>query len=539
MLMEIPKIEEAKRTPEVDLLLKFIAQLLLKIQEQELKLEAQAEKLQKQAETIEILKEEINRLKGHKNRPKINPSSMETAKRNKHNRHDHNNNQANRQALKREKIIVKATDVPEGSRLKGYQDYEIQELIIEAKIVHYRLERWQSADGQYIVAKLPEAIKGSHFGPKLRSYIEYQNNLGVTEPQIVEQLRAFGVKISTGEISRLLIENKESFHKEKDAVLEVGISLSKYINVDDTGARHDGKNGYCTHIGNELFAWFSSTGSKSRINFLSLLRCGHKDYVVDKCALKYMTLEKLPKEQLAVLEKNQGVFNSKEEFISYLNKLNVKAERLVKIITEGALVGSILYHGFSIDMKIISDDAGQFNIFQHALCWIHAERTINRLVPLNECHAKDIEIILSKFWTIYADLKAYKLRANQEESKKIEKCFDELCATKTSYQLLNNALQRLAKNKKELLLVLKYPEIPLHNNLSENDIREYVKKRKISGGTRSDLGRQYRDTFISLKKTCRKLGVNFWEYLLDRNNKTNHIPYLPTLIRQTASFNSS
>ncbi len=211
---------------------------------------------------------------------------------------------------------------------------------------------------------------------------------------------------------------------------------------------------------------------------------------------------------------------------------------MVKIAIEGALIGSVLLHGFSIDLKIISDDAGQFNIFQHALCWIHAERLINRLIPLNENQAKDIETVLNKFWGIYADLKAYKLNPSQEEKKKITKCFDELCATESSYPL-SGALQRLARNKKELLLVLKYPEIPLHNNLSENDIREYVKKRKISGGTRSALGRQYRDTFISLKKTCRKLGVNFWEYLLDRNGKTNRIPYLPTLIGHVSLINSS
>lgn len=531
MLMEIPKIEDAKRTPEVNQLLGFIEQLLLKMEEQ-------AEKLRQQGEMIEILKEEINRLKGQKGKPNIKPSTMEKDKKNKNGRRS-STSQTQNKPLKREKIVIKATDVPDGSRFKGYQNYQIQELIIEAKIVRYRLERWQTPSGQYVVAKLPEAIGGYHFGPTLRSYIEYQNNLGVTEPQILEELHGFGIEISAGEISNILIAKQGPFHNEKDAILEAGISSSKYINVDDTGARHDGKNGYCTHIGNDLFAWFSSTGSKSRINFLELLRCGHKDYVIDKHALEYMEQEKFSKEQLAKLKANEGIFSSKGEYIQYLNQLNIKADRLVRIATEGALVGSVLSHGFSIDLKIISDDAGQFNIFQHALCWIHAERLINRLVPLHDGHAKDIEMILDRFWGIYADIKTYKLQPDPKESERLEKCFDELCATTTSYQLLNNALRRLGKNKSELLLVLKYPEIPLHNNLSENDIREYVKKRKISGGTRSDLGRQYRDTFISLKKTCRKLGVNFWEYLLDRNNKTNHIPYLPTLIRKAALANSS
>ena len=79
------------------------------------------------------------------------------------------------------------------------------------------------------------------------------------------------------------------------------------------------------------------------------------------------------------------------------------------------------------------------------------------------------------------------------------------------------------KNKSELLLVLDRPDIPLHNNGAENAIREYVKKRKISSSTRSELGRRCRDTFTSLKKTCRKLGISFWQYLKDRIEKTGFI----------------
>ena len=86
----------------------------------------------------------------------------------------------------------------------------------------------------------------------------------------------------------------------------------------------------------------------------------------------------------------------------------------------------------------------------------------------------------------------------------------------------------------ELLLVLQRPDVPLHNNLSENDIREYVTRRKRSGSTRSDLGRRCRDTFASLKKTCRKLGISFWRYLLDRISGANTVPQLSAMIRQRA-----
>jgi hypothetical protein len=99
------------------------------------------------------------------------------------------------------------------------------------------------------------------------------------------------------------------FHDEKDQLLQAGLSVSQYIHTDDTGARHDGKNGYCTHIGNELFAWFSSTESKSRINFLSCLSQGSDSfYVLNAGAFAYMEQQKLPLILLVRLElKGEGV----------------------------------------------------------------------------------------------------------------------------------------------------------------------------------------------------------------------------------------
>ena len=116
---------------------------------------------------------------------------------------------------------------------------------------------------------------------------------------------------------------------------------------------------------------------------------------------------------------------------------------------------------------------------------------------------------------------------------------DEIFQEKTCFITLNLALERIYKNKTELLLVLHRPEIPLHNNGSESDIREYAKRRKVSGGTRSSRGRQSRDTFISLKKTCRKLGLSFWEYIQDRVSGLNSIPTISELMRKKAAAVSS
>jgi hypothetical protein len=527
MQYKIPSIAEEDVTPTVKVLLEIIEHQQILINELR--------------EEIEILKEDIKRIKGHKGKPKISPSQMdkETSAKKKIAKAKRAGSVKRKKTFQldiHEEKKVCVEDVPSGSVRKGYQDYVVQDLIIKAHTTLYRLERWRLPDGTCCVAKLPDNLQGHHFGATLRSFVDYQHHKQhVTQPALLDQLRAFGIDISAGQLNRLLTEGKESFHQEKASLLSTGFQVSSYINVDDTGARHQGKNGYCTHIGNEFFAWFESTGSKSRINFLELLRASHQDYILDDNAFAYMKKQKLPQTPLSLLGQGVKFFLNKTTWEEHLARLGIKAPRLIRIATEGALVGSVLSHGFHIDLKIMSDDAGQFNIFQHGLCWIHVERKINALVPFSESHTQDIADIRSQFWVLYACLKAYKLTPSDQGKQDIEKKFDEMCHTKTSYVLLNKALKRIRMMREELLLVLKYPDMPLHNNLSERDIREYVKKRKISGSTRSDEGRRSRDTFASLRKTCLKLKVNFWDYLIDRHRKTFSIPQLSHLMRQAAA----
>jgi hypothetical protein len=325
-------------------------------------------------------------------------------------------------------------------------------------------------------------VENGHFGSTLVSFILYQYyHAHVTQPLIREELLEFGVDISTGQINRILIEGKDVFHAEKDEILSAGLDVSGYVHVDDTGARHKGQNGYCTHIGNELFAWFESTESKSRINFLTLLRGKYTDYVLGDDAFEYMVAQKLPKAQFELLTcHDRRHFGARQEWESTLQELGIISERHVRIATEGALLGSVLEHGLNPDLVIVSDDAGQFNVFLHALCWIHAERTLNKIVGINDEQCETIQDIRTRFWDLYDDLKVYREDPGKEKKTELEACFDKLLTTKTYCISLDLALKRIYKNKPELLLVLERPDIPLHNNLSENDIREYVKKRKIS-----------------------------------------------------------
>ena len=527
MKLNLPEIPENEKSPLVKQLLFIIEQ--------------QANIIEQLNQEIQQLKDEIARLKNQPPRPKIKPSSLEKKAAGKNKKKGKGKKRPGSKKRKKtaqlqihETERVHLENIPEGAVFKGYKPFVVQGLKIRLHNTQYQLATYETADGKYICAKLPEHLNGKHFSPELICYILYQyHHCGVTQPLLLEQLIEFGIDISKGTLNNILVEGKKDFHKEKDRILATGLEVSSYINVDDTGARHNGKNGYCTHIGNESFSWFESTASKSRINFLRLLRAGYSDFIINTDAICYMQSYKLPQEPLQAIIANQGmIFANDAQWDAFLTENGIVKERHIRIATEGVLIGAIVEHGISDKLVIVSDDAGQFNVLLHALCWIHANRAIDKIIPFTDQAEKDLDKVKDQIWQLYKDLKAYQANPKAKDKKRLDARFDEIFTQTTSCATLNNALKRIYDNKSELLLVLQRPDIPLHNNCAENGIREYVKKRKISGSTRSESGRQCRDTFTSLKKTCRKLGVSFWQYLKDRVEKLGLIPDLSDLVRQ-------
>ncbi len=520
-----PAIPADEKTPLVSGLLAFIEQ--------------QGVIIEKLAEQIQQLKDEIARLKNQPPRPKIQPSSLEKTKKDKSKRSKGKRPGSKKRRKTAELKIHKEQPIepeyiPAGSEFRYYKDFVVQDIKLEAYNIRYRLKVYETPEGGYVTGKLPEHLNGKHYGPTLICFILYQYyHCLVTRPLLLEQLEEIDIYISAGHLNNIITEDKDRFHQEKNDILAAGIKVSSYINVDDTGARHKGKNGYCTHIGNESFSWFESTESKSRINFLKLLCFGHSDYFINVAAIEYMQANKLPKYILQpIISKMEMMFVNDSQWNHFLTDLGIVTDRHIQIATEGALIGSIIEHGISKDLVIMSDDAGQFNVLLHVLCWIHANRAIDKIIPFTQQGKKDLDTIQDRIWQLYDGLKKYKQNPRAKDKKRLEAMFEEIFTTKTHCAPLNEALKRIYNNKSELLLVLERQDIPLHNNLSENAIREYVKRRKISGSTRSESGRQCRDTFTSLKKTCRKLAISFWQYLKDRIEKTDLVPDLSDLIRQ-------
>jgi Transposase IS66 family len=528
MRIDLPAISDAERTPLVVALLAII--------------DAQQQRLQVLEETVRQLRDEIAILKGQQPRPTIAPSTLEKPPPAPadpgHKRPGSAKLSKKTATLTPIEVTIPFPDPPAGSVSNGYEEYDVQELVLHGKVTRYWRERIVTPDGRTLLAPLPpDVLPGSHFGPTLIAYILHQHHqCNVTQPLLLEQLRELGIDLSAGQISRLLTEGHDGFHQEKAALLAAGLAVSSYVGVDDTGARHQGHNGVCTALGNDLFAYFESSDSKSRLNFLTVLRGTSDGYAINEVTLAYWRRQHLAPDLVAALGAGPRQFAGAAAWQAWLAAAGVTTARHVRIATEGALLGQVIEQGVSPDLVILSDGAAQFDILVHASCWVHAERPLARAIPYHEAHRAALAHVRQQLWDLYQQLKAYQAHPDPGAKAGLEARFDALVGQKTDYPTtIGAALKEMRDHKADLLRVLERPEVPLHNNGTESIIRGYVKTRKISGSTRSAAGRRCRDTFASLKKTCRKLGVSFWAYLKDRLGGLGTIPRLAALIRQRAA----
>ena len=499
----------------------WIHQLVALLQEQTSRIQEQTQQIQKQTEEIAALKktvqeqqDEINRLKKMPKRPKFRSGGGPKSRSGKPNGGQDKSSSNNGVMPKKikEEITIPATDVPQGSRFKGYQEYALQEFEIIPKDIIYRLEVWQAPDGTVIRANLPKEVQGSHFGYQLRILLHSLYVLGMTEPGLFEFLKAFGIEISEGQVHNILMSESAAYGRASEEILTAGLEEASYIRVDDTGAKHQHKNNYCTHIGGEYFAYYKTTSSKSRENFLKILLQGKEGYVINEAFIWHLFQLGVEDDLLNYFEEYIGRrYGSRKGLHRLLNQLGIGNKKLRQQCIEAGLVGFINETILKPGQVLLSDRARQFAIFNHAGCWVHMERPLRKLKVSTSEAEKELENIRKSIWILYDKVK--KAASTQTGKEEVHELYDQLVGMRSISPGINEVIASFAKYREEMLKALDHPGLPLHNNDSERDIRGVAKRRNISGSTKSEEGKAFRDGLMTIKQTCARLGLSFIGYL--------------------------
>ena len=498
---------------------------------------------------IQRLRDENNRLKGEQGKPKIKPNTRKappvdhsSEKERRKPRQRHKGSKKAVIEIDREQVVeVDQAMLPADAEFKGYEDVVVQDILLKTDNVCFHKQKYYApSTRQTYLAQLPQGYEGQ-FGPGVKALtLALYFGMGTSEPKIREFFENVGIQISDGELSNLLIKDQAGFHAEKDAVYEAGLRSSPWQHTDDTQTRVNGQNQHCHVVCNPVYSAYQTTPTKERLAVLDVLRNGRqRRFRLNQEALTYLegvVLSKAARQTLQTwcseVDLDEATFQQRLD--TWLPKLSVQQR---KAILDAAAVAA--YHAetdFPVIQALICDDAPQFNWLTRAmmLCWVHEGRPYKKLTPVVPLHRQELDNFLKRFWDYYDQLLAYRQNPTPQESLRLEADFDSLFATHSGYDQLDKRIAKTQAKKASLLLVLKHPELPLHNNPAELAVRQRVRKRDVSFGPRTQDGRKAWDTFMTLAATSKKLGLSFYAYVQDRIAGTHSIPPLAELVEKAA-----
>ena len=493
------------------------------------------------------LRDEINRLKGEQGKPAIKaktppPSDHSSEKERRKARQRHKRNQKAAITIDREQVLeVDPATLPADAEFKGYEEVVVQDLLVKTDNVRFHKQKYYApSTGQTYLAPLPQGYAGQ-FGPGVKALtLTLYFGMGASEPKVVEFLTNANIQISDGEVSNLLIKNQDDFHAEKEAVFEAGLRSSPWQHTDDTQTRVNGQNQHCHVVCNPVYSAYETKPTKERLAVLDVLRNGRaRRFRLNEEALTYLegvALSQAARQTLqsecSETEMDQATFQ--QRLNTWLPTVGTQARK-----ASGDAAAVAAYHADTdgpIVQALVCDDAPQFNWLTHdrMLCWVHEGRTYKKLNPVVPLHGQQLDDFLKRFWVYYDQLLAFRQHPSPQESARLAVDFDTLFATRTDYAALDQRVAKTQAKKGSLLLVLKYPELPLHNNPAELAVRQRVRKRDVSFGPRTQDGRRAWDTFATLAATAKKLGVSFYAYVQDRIAGSHLIPPLADLVELAA-----
>ena len=496
---------------------------------------------------VQRLRDENNRLKGEQGKPDIKADTKKTddisSEKERKRKESPDKKRKKRSKIKdikidrTQKCLIDKDKLPEDAEFKGYKRVIVQDIIIQTDNIEFKKEIYYSpSEKKTYIAPLPNGYEGE-FGPTIKGLtIIFKNICNMSESKIYDFFKHAGIFLSMGKISNILIKDHRQFHKEKTDIVEAGLQTTIYQATDDTKARVHGQN-YHTHIlGNPYYTAYFTERQKNRLTVLNVLTNKKKlTYCLNEHALSILKQLIISKKHFKKLEKlkSENIFNQHQFEHLILQHFPKSGERVKSKISEAAAIAAYRKGADRLVKVLLCDDAPQFKLICEmlALCWVHDGRHYKKLSPVYKYNAKTVNAFLKKYWKYYHKLLDYKKSPNSESATKLSDEFDQLFSTVTGYDELDSRISKTLQKKDHLLLALKYPEIPLHNNDMELGARVCVRKRDVSLHTMTDDGTSANDTFLTIVETCKKLNVNPFYYIMDRIKGTFNMPSLAQTIK--------
>jgi len=522
---------------------RLLLQLIEELSENNEKLKAENQKL----------RDEISLMKGEQPKPDIKPSGKKPnvdisseEERKPKNTPKNKKPKTKKDKIKIDRVVVCEVNkdiLPDDAVFKGYQDVVVQEITIKTDNTEYRKEIYYSpSQKKTYMGKTPSEIKGE-FGPGVKSTIYTLKHVAnVSESKIHEFLKNFDIHIAPSTISRILTKNNELFHQEKADIFRAGLLVTGYQQMDDTSSRVHGQNHYTQIVCNPYYTAYFTTPRKDRLTVLDILR-GDPDgesrsYCFNKEAFDIMAEFRLSKKligRLRDLTSGKTLDESQmQELLDIIYPTPDKGKNnRTRIMEAGAIAAYHQQTDFPVIPILLTDDAPQFKLltYEQALCWVHDGRNYKKLHPVVPVHREKLEEFLGIYWDYYRKLLEFKEIPNSDEATRLSAEFSGLFSTKTGYPALDDRITKTLAKKSELLIALKYPEVPLHNNESELGARAQVRRRDVSLHTMTEDGTKANDTFLTIVETAKKLGVSAYAYIYDRVSKRFCMPSLAEIIR--------
>jgi len=496
------------------------------------------------------VRDEINRLKGERGRPTF------TAKRPPSGKTDYSSERERRQPKiwhkgtkldqiridRVERVALDRATLPADAVFKGTESVTVQDLILRTDTVRFELELWYSPSQRRRYRALLPAGYDGEFGPGIKTLaLALAYGANVSEGKLLELFRQADVQLSSGWLATLLSGDPGGLAAEARAVEQAGLESCPWQHSDTTGTMVKGVAWHCHVLGNALFTAYHTLPTKNRLAVLRMLRGGGPlTYRWDATAdayLDWVGLSAAARRRLSVVPRDREV--SEATLTGLLDPLRpwVGRQQRAWFREALALAAYQTQTDWPVVHTLLCDDAAQYRgvTSELGLCWIHEGRHYTKLVAHVPLHQQSLATFRTDFWAYYRELLGYREQPSMAEAVRLERRFDKLFGRPTGFGLLDARIALTREKKDGLLLVLRHPELPLHNNPAELAARRRVRKRDVSFGPRSPTGAAAWDTMMTLAATTQQLGISFVAFLHDRFRQAAQIPPLADLLRARAA----